>query len=140
MTDWGGVRAGIVNVQYAGNDLVEPGNAVNDVINASKQNPPQLEITGLPVYSRLVRPTGNPSYSWMFNGISPSATGAETITTVVDETTDLTKAPASGITTRDAFNNETFVPRANYASVDEAYNATVCTGVAATPPTPPARA
>jgi beta-glucosidase len=121
MTDWGGIRAGIVNVQYAGNDLVEPGNAVNDVINATKKNAPQLELSGLPVYSRLVRTTGNPAFTWSFNGITPSATGAETIATTVDSTTDLTKVPASGTINRDAINNETFTARAKYASVDEAY-------------------
>jgi len=120
MTDWGGVRAGIVNVHYAGNDLTEPGGAVNDVINAIKKNPPQIDISGLPSFNKLVTTTRT-TYSWLFNGITPSATGAETFSTTVDSTTDLTKVPTSGTTTRDAINNETFVAHAKYASVDEAY-------------------
>ncbi|MEN0069411.1 MAG: glycoside hydrolase family 3 N-terminal domain-containing protein, partial [Propionicimonas sp.] len=122
MTDWGGVRAGIVNTMYAGNDLIEPGNAPNDPINAIKKNPPLVDINGLPVFNKLITLSNNrTTYSWMFNGITPSATGAETFTTVVDATTDLTKVPASITTTRSVINNETVEAHAKYASVDEAY-------------------
>lgn len=122
MTDWGGVRAGIVNVQYAGNDLVEPGNATNDVINASILNPPTIDVSGLPVYNKLVRAgVVNPSYSWMFNGITSSATGTQTYSTTVDSSTDLSKVPASGTTNRDVINNEVFTAHAKYASVNEAF-------------------
>ncbi|MCL1872337.1 MAG: fibronectin type III-like domain-contianing protein, partial [Promicromonosporaceae bacterium] len=34
MTDWGGVRAGAVDVQYAGNDLITPGNNTGEIVNA----------------------------------------------------------------------------------------------------------
>lgn len=123
MTDWGGIRAGILNTMYAGNDLIEPGNAPNDPINATIQNPPQIDISGLPVFNRLTTMSNNrTTHSWTFNGLTPSATGAQTITTTVDSSTDLTKAPASISTVRDVINNETVTAHAKYASVNEAYN------------------
>lgn len=122
MTDWGGVRAGIVNTMYAGNDLIEPGNAPLAPVNAIVQYPPTIDINGLPVFNKLtLASTGAVSYSWSFNGLTPSATGAVTIDTTVDSATDLTKVPASISTLRSIINNETYTAHAKYASVDEAY-------------------
>lgn len=122
MTDWGGVRAGIVNTMYAGNDLIEPGGAPNDPINATIKNPPQIDISGLPVVNKLTTMSNNrTTYNWSFNGLTPSATGATSVTTTVDSSTDLTKAPSSVSTVRDVINNETVTAHAKYASVNEAY-------------------
>ncbi|PZE88016.1 glycoside hydrolase family 3 N-terminal domain-containing protein [Curtobacterium sp. MCBD17_008] len=121
MTDWGaGPRTGATGVMYAGNDLIEPGGNPNEVLNALKKVDPTIDVSGLPAYNRTVTPTRT-SYSWQFGGLVPSATGTETLSTTVDATTDLSKAPLSGTTTRDAINNETYAGNARYASVQAAY-------------------
>lgn len=122
MTDWGGVRAGIVNTMYAGNDLIEPGRAVNDPINAIKLNPPQIDVSGLPAFTRTVAATGTVSHTWNTNGLTLSAAGGSTVTTTIASTTDLTRTPVSGTAVRDVINNEVFTARAKYASVNEAYS------------------
>lgn len=124
MTDWTGIRAGAINTMYAGNDLIMPGGNPGEMINETIQRAPDLDVNGLPVYTRREQLFGTfvwVTHFWGFNGITPSATGAESFTTTVDETTDLTQIPASGTFTRNEINNEIFTPRAPYASVDEAY-------------------
>jgi beta-glucosidase-like glycosyl hydrolase len=121
MTDWGaGPRTGATGVMYAGNDLIEPGGNPNEVLNALKQVAPTIDVSGLPAYTRTVTPTRT-STAWQFGGLTPAATGTQSISTTVDATTDLTKTPLSGTTTRDAINNETYAANAPYASVQAAY-------------------
>lgn len=121
MTDWGaGPRTGATGVMYAGNDLIEPGGNPNEILNALKKITPTIDVSGLPAYTKTVTPTRT-SYSWQFGGLVPSATGTQSIPTTVNGSTDLTKVPVSGTTTRDAINNETFQANAPYASVQAAY-------------------
>lgn len=123
MTDWGGIRAGIINTMYAGNDLIEPGGAPAEPVNQIRKNPPQIDLNGLPVLNQIIYTSWN-NYtvsSWSFNGITPAADGAETVSTTVDSSTDLSQTPASMVTTFDAVFNPTSVRHAKYASVAEAY-------------------
>lgn len=122
MSDWGGSHDTTATL-YAGNDLIEPGNAPQNVINATLKVPPTIDIAGLPVVNKTVTPTRT-TYAWSFNGLTPSATGAETISTTVDSSTDLSKVPASGTTTVDVINNQVFTPNAKFTSVDDAYTQT----------------
>ncbi|MDH2413112.1 glycoside hydrolase family 3 N-terminal domain-containing protein [Nocardioides sp. CER19] len=119
MSDWGGSHDATATM-YAGNDLIEPGNAPQNIINAIKKQAPTIDVAGLPVYTRTVTPTRT-SWSWQFGGFTPSATGAETISTTVDGSTDLSKAPASGTATIDAINNLTFTADPKLATVNDAY-------------------
>jgi beta-glucosidase len=123
MTDWGaGPRTGALGVMYAGNDLIEPGNNQAEIINAILKVAPTIDVSGLPVYNKLTTLSNNrTSYQWSFGGLTPSATGTETIATTVDSTTDLTTTPLSGSTVRNTINNETYTPNAPYASVQAAY-------------------
>lgn len=122
MTDWTSVnQAGAHGVQYAGNDLIEPGNNPGEIINLMKKVAPTIDVTGLPVYSRQVFQFGTFTftiYSWQLGGLTLSATGDQTVTTRVDSSTDLS-SPASG----DLLDG-VFTPRDGYASVQEAYAAT----------------
>ncbi|WP_213814376.1 glycoside hydrolase family 3 C-terminal domain-containing protein [Glaciihabitans sp. dw_435] len=122
MTDWGaGPRTGATGVYYSGNDLIEPGNNTAEVINAIRKVVPAIDSSGLPVYNKLTTLSNNrTSYTWSFNGLIPSATGAETISTPVTAST-VTAAPKSGATIRDTINNETFTPNAPYATVADAF-------------------
>ena len=122
MTDWGGSHDTVATM-YAGNDLIEPGNAPQNVINTTIKVPPTIDVSGLPVYNKTVTTTRT-SYAWSFNGLTPSATGSETIATTVNASTDLSKTPASGTTTVDAINNQVFTPNAKFTSVDDAYTQT----------------
>lgn len=119
MSDWGGSHSATATM-YAGNDLIEPGNAPQNIINAIEKQAPTIDVAGLPVYTKTVTPTRT-SYSWQFGGLTPSATGAETISTTVDGTTDLSRQPASGTTTTDAINNQTFAADPKLATVNDAY-------------------
>jgi hypothetical protein len=58
------------------------------------------------------------SYSWQTGGFVLSATGSQTISTTVDQSTDLSQTPLSGTTS-----GGTFTPNAKYTSVDAAYHA-----------------
>jgi beta-glucosidase len=122
MTDWGaGPRTGAVGVMYAGNDLIEPGNNAGEIINNTLRVAPAIDVAGLPVYNRLTTQSNNrTTYQWSFNGLTPSATGTEVISTTVDADTDLSQ-PLSGSTVRNTINNETFTANAPYASVQAAY-------------------
>ncbi|MBD8059724.1 glycoside hydrolase family 3 C-terminal domain-containing protein [Cellulomonas sp. JH27-2] len=122
MSDWGGSHDTVATM-YAGNDLIEPGNAPQNVINTTVKVPPTIDVSGLPVYNKTVTSTRT-TYAWSFNGLTPSATGTETISTTVDGSTDLSKTPASGTTTVDVINNQVFTPNAKFTSVDDAYTQT----------------
>lgn len=119
MSDWGGAH-GAVPTMYSGNDLIEPGNNPGEVLNALTRIAPSIDVSGLPAYNRTVTPTRTTT-AWQFGGLTPSASGSESVVTKVDSSTDLTKTPLSGTTTRDAINNESFVANARYASVQAAY-------------------
>jgi beta-glucosidase len=121
MSDWGGSH-GAVNSMYSGNDLIMPGGNPDDVINATKKIPAVIDITGLPAYNLTTLTFGTfsfTSYSWKTGSFTLSASGGETITTTVDQNTDLSQTPLSGSTASDG----TFTPNAKYASVDAAYHA-----------------
>jgi beta-glucosidase-like glycosyl hydrolase len=120
MSDWGGSHSATATM-YAGNDLIEPGGAPQNIINAIEKQAPAIDVAGLPIYTKTVTTTRT-SYSWQFGGLTPSATGAETITTTIDGNTDLSKQPASGTATIDAINNQTFVADPKLATVNDAYN------------------
>jgi len=122
MTDWGGSHDTVATM-YSGNDLIEPGNAPQNVVNSMLKVPPTIDISGLPVYNKTVSGTRT-RYTWSFNGITPSASGTETFSTTVDGDTDLSQTPASGTTTSDAINNEVFTPNPKFTSVDDAYTQT----------------
>ena len=122
MSDWGaGPRTGATAVMYAGNDLIEPGGNPGEIVNASKKTAPSIDSTGLPVYTKTVTPTRT-SWSWQFNGLTPSVTGADTVSKTIDANTDFGAARASGTITRDAINNEVFAATAQPASVQAAYD------------------
>jgi hypothetical protein len=117
MSDWGGSHSAVASM-YSGNDLIEPGGNPNEVINAIKQSTPQIDVSGLPAYSQ-----SGTRYSWSLGSLSLSATGTETVSTTVDQTTDLTKVPLSGVTTTDAGGHQVFTPNPRFTSVDAAYKA-----------------
>ena len=123
MTDWGaGPRTGAGKTLYSGNDLIMPGNNPAEVITSIKEVPPTIDVSGLPVYNRRVtETTGATRWTWSFGGWVPSATGAESVTTVVDQTA-VGAQPASSTTLRDAINNEITTLQPPYASVQEAYD------------------
>ncbi|MET7859841.1 glycoside hydrolase family 3 C-terminal domain-containing protein [Streptomyces sp. NPDC005318] len=124
MSDWGGSHGALTSM-YAGNDLIEPGGNPAEIINAIKQVAPAIDISGLPTYNKKTRSNGQVSYTWQFGGLTPSATGGTTVTTTVDQNTDLTKVPQSGETVTDAINNQVFTPNAKFTSVDDAYRAVI---------------
>jgi beta-glucosidase-like glycosyl hydrolase len=119
MSDWGGSHNPVASM-YAGNDLIMPGNNANEIINNSIKVAPSIDVDGLPVYNKLVTPTRT-SYTLSTGGLVLNAAGDQTISSTVDSTTDLTKTPQSGTTTRDALNNQTFVNNAPYNTVAAAY-------------------
>ncbi len=119
MSDWGGSHSATATM-YSGNDLIEPGNAPQNIINAIEKQAPTIDVAGLPVYTKNVTTTRT-SYSWQFGGLTPSATGTESLSTTIDAGTDLTKQPASGTATTDAINNQTFVADPKLATVNDAF-------------------
>ncbi len=123
MSDWGSVpRAGLANALYSGNDLVEPGNTPAEVFNACKQMAPTIDISGLPVYNQTRSIlTLAFRWTWTLGSLTLTPTGNETFTKTVDASTDLSKAPASMITTVDSINNATYQQHPAFKSVDEAY-------------------
>lgn len=123
MSDWGGSHSAVASM-YSGNDLIEPGGNPNEVINATKQVAPQIDVSGLPVYNAVTRVSGTTTrttYTWSLGSLALSATGNETVATTVDQSSDLTKAPLSGATTTDAGGHQVFTPNPKFASVDDAY-------------------
>ncbi len=123
MTDWTSVGyVTVLGAMYAGNDLVEPGQTPEEVVNDLLVIPPSIDITGLPVF-RATPWMGATHYTWSLGGMELVADGDETITTRVDGETDLAAVPKSGNVVRDAINNELFTPLRPFGSVDAAYRA-----------------
>ncbi|MFF7363750.1 glycoside hydrolase family 3 N-terminal domain-containing protein [Streptomyces sp. NPDC008125] len=122
MTDWGGAH-GATGTMYSGNDLIEPGGRPADIVNATVKAAPAFDVDGLPAYTRTVRSTGSTRYVFQLGGLTLAATGAETVSTTVDATTDLSKTPLSGTTTIDAINNQTHSANPKFTAVDDAYRA-----------------
>ncbi len=122
MSDWGGSHSATATM-YAGNDLIEPGGAPNDVITATHKVTAAIDINGLPVYNKSTITFGTFSftrYVLSLGSFTISASGAGNITTTVDASTDLSQAPASGSTA-----GGVFTPNPKFASVDDAYRQTV---------------
>lgn len=122
MTDWGGAH-GATNTFYSGNDLIEPGNGADEVINAMKKVEPTVDVAGLPVYNKSTQTFGTftfTNYAWSFGGLTLAAGGSQSYSTTVDSSTDLSD-PQSGDTTVDSINNTVFTP-VTLNSVDDAYN------------------
>jgi hypothetical protein len=121
MSDWGGSHDALATL-YSGNDLISPGNRPQDVIDRLVTVQPTLELSGLPVHDKAVRPTGDPTYTWAFGGLRPSASGSEVVTTTVDGSTDLTQTPRSVTTVIDAMGNQVVTPDPAFTSVDDAFH------------------
>lgn len=117
MTDWGGVRAGIVNCMYAGNDLIMPGGSPNDVINATLSTAADFDVNGFPVYHKSEY-IGVTTYSLDLGGFVLSTDGSSSFTFTIDSSTDLS-APRSTI----AIENGDPQTISGYANVNEAYTA-----------------
>ncbi len=123
MTDWTSIRyTGVLAAMYAGNDLVMPGNAPNEIINAIVVSKPTMENFGLPVMNKTVQADGRTSYSYALGHYTLAASGTSEISTVVNGDTDLEAVPGTGTTTVDAINNTTFEPLAPFKTVDNAYD------------------
>ncbi|MET9500069.1 glycoside hydrolase family 3 N-terminal domain-containing protein [Streptomyces sp. NPDC006552] len=125
MSDWGGSQDATASM-YSGNDLIEPGGSPSDIVDAAVQTPPTLDVTGLPVHTRIVRNTGSDHSdaggdTFAFGGLTPEAGGPTTVSTTVDAATDLSRTPLSGTTTIDAINNQRHTADPKFASVDAAY-------------------
>lgn len=125
MTDWGGSH-GAVATMYAGNDLIMPGNNPDEVVNAAKKVTPTIDLPGLPAYHKTIRVRNGTtvvSYSWALGNLTLSAGGNQTVTTTVDQHTDLSRAPLSGTTTTNASGQTVFTPNPPFTSVQDAYAA-----------------
>ena len=124
MTDWTGVgQSGVIPTLYSGNDLIEPGNNPDEVINSLRKVDATIDVSGLPAYVKTSQTFGTfvwTTYAWKLGSLTLSSSGAQTLTTTVDSTNYAT-APLSGENQRDAINNEVFVANEPYASVDAAY-------------------
>ncbi|KUN29683.1 hypothetical protein AQJ23_02695 [Streptomyces antibioticus] len=120
MTDWGGAH-GATNTMYSGNDLIMPGGKPSDIVNATIKTAPAVDLNGLPAYTKTVKTTGNPSYTFQLGALTLAAGGTTTVSTTVDSKTDLSKTPLSGTVTVDAINNQTYTANAKFTSVDDAY-------------------
>jgi beta-glucosidase len=123
MTDWTEIGdVGIVAAMYAGNDLVEPGNDINQVLNAVTENPPALDLDGLPVMSTAAF-FGPPTTTWSLNGFALAADGAATVTSAVVDASMVGQTPQSGSSTFDmATFTMSVTPNPAYTSVQEAYD------------------
>ncbi|MGS0688727.1 glycoside hydrolase family 3 C-terminal domain-containing protein [Nakamurella sp. GG22] len=120
MSDWGGSHDALATL-YSGNDLISPGNRPQDVIDRLITVEPTIDLSGLPAYNKAVRPTGDPTYTWAFGGLRPSATGTQVVSTTVDDSTDITRTPLSVTTVIDAMGNQVVTPDPAIVSVDDAY-------------------
>jgi beta-glucosidase len=123
MTDWGGAH-GAVDTMYSGNDLIEPGGNPDEVVAATKKVAPAIDVTGMPAYNKSVINFGSfsfTSYAVSLGSLTLSASGDRTVSTTVDQNTDLTKVPLSGTTSTDASGATAFTPNAPFGSVDAAY-------------------
>jgi beta-glucosidase len=79
---------------YAGNDLIEPGNNVNQVIQATLPTAATIAANGL-IRFTTTEYIGDITYAWSLGSLVLSATGGNTITNRVDSTTNLGTAWAS---------------------------------------------
>jgi len=122
MTDCGVSRSGVVPTLYGGNDLIMPGNNPAQVINTLLLVEPSIDSNGTPVYIKSITPTRT-SYTLQTGGLTLAADGAETISTTVDSSTDLSQQSESTVATTDAINNQTVEPVPAYGTVDAAYHA-----------------
>ncbi len=123
MTDWGGAH-GATDTMYSGNDLIEPGGNPDEVISATKKVLPSIDVTGMPAYNKTSISFGSStftSYSLSLGSLALSTSGDRTVTTTVDQNTDLTKVPLSGTTSTNASGESVFTPNAPYGTVDAAY-------------------
>jgi len=125
MTDWGGSH-GAVATMYAGNDLIMPGNNPQEIINAAKKVTPTIDVSGLPAYNKTIRVrngTTTISYAWTLGNLALAAGGDQTVSTTVDQHTDLSRVPLSGTTTTTAAGQPVFTPNPPFTSVQDAYAA-----------------
>jgi beta-glucosidase-like glycosyl hydrolase len=125
MTDWGGSH-GAVATMYAGNDLIMPGNNPDEVVNAAKQVTPTIDVSGLPAYHKTVRAFGTTTftnYAWALGSFTLAAGGDHTVSTTVDQHTDLSRRPLSGTTTTNPVGQPVFTPNPRFGSVQDAYAA-----------------
>ena len=112
---------------YSGNDLIEPGDPVTEVTDATiKPVDPTWDLAGLPVWQYPSRVSlGNPIAvnKWSWGTFVPAPGGAVTYSRTIDSTTDLTQTPASGtVTGVDInFNGGTLTPLPPWNTVDNAY-------------------
>lgn len=123
MTDWGGSHSPVASM-YSGNDLIEPGGNPDEIISSTKKVLPSIDVTGMPAYDKTTLSFGSfsfTSYSVSLGSFTPSPTGDQTISTTVDQNTDLSKTPLSGTTSTTATGDSVFTPNAPYGSVDAAY-------------------
>ncbi|WP_213815455.1 glycoside hydrolase family 3 N-terminal domain-containing protein [Glaciihabitans sp. dw_435] len=122
MTDWGaGPRTGATGVYYSGNDLIEPGGNPDEVVTQIKKVAPTIDVSGLPEYSKLTYEAFNfTNWTWRFGGLTPSATGAEAVTTNVDASI-IGQQPQSSTTLVDSLFNQTTQLTPPYTSVQAAY-------------------
>ncbi|WP_051274956.1 glycoside hydrolase family 3 protein [Cellulomonas sp. URHD0024] len=122
MTDWTSVnQATPLGTQYAGNDLIEPGNNPGEIINTIKKVTPTVDLNGMPAYTKNLLHFGTftfTSWQWQLGGFGLSATGDQTVATRVDSTTDLSQVPLSGVS-----DGGVFTPVAPYGTVQAAYDA-----------------
>ncbi|MCL1841517.1 MAG: glycoside hydrolase family 3 C-terminal domain-containing protein, partial [Propionibacteriaceae bacterium] len=110
MTDWGGSHDPIATM-YAGNDLIEPGGAPQNIENNLVNNT-TTDIDGLPV--RSINTRG--AWSWSLGNFTLSASGATTLTNHVDASVIGKTAASTSSSTASAATG------APYASVQDAYN------------------
>jgi beta-glucosidase len=103
-----------------------PGTNPDEVVNAAKKVTPTIDLPGLPAYNKTIRVrngTTTVSYSWALGNLTLSASGNQTVTTTVDQHTDLSRAPLSGTTTTNASGQPVFTPNPPFTSVQDAYAA-----------------
>ena len=126
MTDWG-ANYNVKKTVYSGNDMIMPGNTpaqITDVV--IKPTEPSFDVAGLPVYHYVQRSSvGNPigAHLWNWGTFVAGQGGSQTYSVTVDENTDLTATPASGVCstniTMECINQTSHL--APWGTVDDAY-------------------
>jgi beta-glucosidase-like glycosyl hydrolase len=123
MTDWTSVnQATALGTQYAGNDLIEPGNNPAEIVNTIKKVTPTIDVNGMAAYTKNVLHFGTfefTTWAWQLGGLGLSATGDQTVTTRVDESTDLSQVPLSGTV------DGVYTPLEPYGTVQAAYDSVI---------------
>ncbi|CAL9363181.1 hypothetical protein SUDANB150_00699 [Streptomyces sp. enrichment culture] len=128
MSDWGGAH-GAADTMYAGNDLIQPGDNPGEVVAASKKVQPPVDTTGLPQFTKKQVDLGDGrmrtlQYLWKSGSLVLDPDGAETVSTMVDSTTDLSRERLSTTSTYYLSTGKTEVVRDSPPeSVDAAYKA-----------------